>query len=47
MYTWNYVKDCQVKNNRLQGDSFHHQIGLKSKVETTKVMHLEQSFVEC
>jgi len=47
MYTWNYVQDCQVKNNLLQEDSFHHQIGLTFKEETTKVMHLEQSFVGC
>jgi hypothetical protein len=47
MYTWNYVKYCLVKNSMLQEDSFHHQIGIKFKEETTKVMHLEQSFAGC
>jgi hypothetical protein len=27
--------------------SFHQQIGLKFKEETSKVLHLEQSFVWC
>ena len=47
VHTWNYAQDCEVKNSMLQEDPFHHQIGLKFKEETTKVMHLEQSFVGC
>jgi len=40
-------RTVKLKNNMLQEDSFHHQIGLKFKEETTKVMHLGQSFVGC
>ena len=35
------------KQHQQEEDSFHQQIGLKFKEETSKMLHLEHSFVWC
>jgi hypothetical protein len=40
--------DCQGKSSiQQEEDYFHQQTGLKFKEETSKVLHLEHSFVWC
>ena len=48
MYMQNYIQDCQGKSRiRQEEDSFHQETGLQFKEETSKVAHLEHSFVWC
>jgi hypothetical protein len=48
MYTWNEIKDCYCKIGiKQEGESFHQQIGLKFKEETSEVLHLDHSIVWC
>jgi hypothetical protein len=42
---WSYRTPFIVLSIQQQEDSFHHQIGPKFKEETSKVLHLENSFV--
>jgi len=42
------IQDCQGKSSIYQEEnSFHQPNGLKLKEETSKVQHLEHSFVSC
>jgi hypothetical protein len=42
------IQDCHGKRSiQQEEDSFHQQIGLKFKEETSKVLHLEHCFVWC
>jgi hypothetical protein len=44
----NEIQNCHGKSNiQQEEDSFHQQIGLKFKEETSKVLNLEHSFVWC
>jgi hypothetical protein len=44
----NYIQNCHGKSSiQQEEDSFHQQTGLKFKEETSKVLHLEHSFVWC
>ena len=38
---------AKTKLKKKKKDSFHQQIGLKFKVETSKVLHLEHSITRC
>jgi hypothetical protein len=41
-------QNCHDKNSIQQEEkSFHQQTGIKFKEETSKVLHLEHSFVWC
>jgi hypothetical protein len=49
-YTSCVIKSIPIiigKSSIQQEDSFHQQTGLKFKEETSKVLHLERSFVWC
>jgi len=46
MYIWNF-QDCHSKSSIQQEDSFHEQIGLKIKEDTSTVLHSAHSFVWC
>jgi hypothetical protein len=46
MYTRKKIKNCHDKSCiQQEEDSFHQQIGLKFKKETSKMLHLEHSFL--
>jgi replicative superfamily II helicase len=47
MITNDAIQDCHGTSTIQQDDSFHQQTGLKFKEETSKVLHLEHSFVWC
>jgi hypothetical protein len=48
MYTWHYNQDYLKKGSLFQERRlFHQQMGLGIKKDTSKVLHLEHSFVWC
>jgi hypothetical protein len=48
MYTGNKIQDLPWQKHRSTKNSFHQQIGFRFKGKnTSKVLHLERSFVWC
>jgi hypothetical protein len=48
MYTWKYIQDCHGKSSvHQEEDSFHQQLCLKFKQETSELLHLERTSVRC